>query len=160
MVAPPPLFGGASAEAPSTPAQVEPEPIPEVPPPPQPLDLAAARLALGLRENAALGDIAGVLARQPGMSACLLTVRHESAEAGGLPEGFSAEPVRALAGRLRPALLDDAVDAQHLTVFTGHGCISVFAQGGATLCAIHATRAFLPGVREKFAAAAGALAGA
>jgi hypothetical protein len=162
MVAPPPLFGGASVEALSAPTQAEPEPTPEPPPPPppppRPLDLGAARLALGLREDAALAEIAEVLARQPGMNACLLRVRQESAESGGLPKGFSADSIQALADRLRPALLDEAVDAQHLTVFTDHGCVSVFARGEATLCAIHATRAFLPGVREKLAAAAATLA--
>ena len=133
---------------------------PPLPPPPRPLNLGAARLSVGLGDDASLGAIASALARQPGMSACVLKVRHVSAEGGGLPEGFSLESIQALAGRLRPTLLDGDLGAQHVTVFTSHGCISVFARGEATLCAIHATRAFLPGVLEKLATAMESLAGA
>jgi hypothetical protein len=165
VVAPPPLFGTSGVDTSASVANaIAPMPVPEVapepppPPPPPPLDLALVRVTLDLGSEATLVDIARALAHQPGLAACLLNVRHESAESGALPEGFTAKAVRALAERLRPALVEDSLAAQHLTVFTEHGCVSVFAREQATLCAVHPTRAFLPGVRERLAAAVAALA--
>ncbi len=161
FVAPPPLFGGGHAEASAT-LLSEPEPVAPPPPPPPPLDLAAATLLLGLPDEAALSAIGEKLARLPGLHACLLTVRHETADCGALPVGFAADEARTLAARLAAALGGVGEGAlgevQHLTVFAADGCLSVFARDGALVCALHRARAFLPGVRETLAAATRALA--
>ena len=118
---------------------------------------------MGLDVDATLTDIGAVLTRLPGVSACLLAARHESGTAGELPPGFDLPAVLALARQLTSAIDGSAESlgsgrVQHFTIFAEDACVSFFTQAEATVCAIHRTRAFLPGVREKLAAAAGALA--
>lgn len=162
IVAPPPLFSGATVEIPALVAIPAPEPPPP-PPPPPPLNLDIARAALGVEGDAALADLGAVLLRLPGVSACHLIVRHESASAGDLPAGFDPVAVGVLSRQLSTALDSSAESlgagrVQHMTIFAADACVSFFTQGEATVCAIHRTRAFLPGVRERLTATATALA--
>jgi plasmid stabilization system protein ParE len=119
--------------------------------------------ALGLEGDATLAQIGEELIRLPGLAACFLTVRHQSGHGGQLPDRFEPEAARALARQLASALDGSAEKlgsgrVQHLTIFAEDYCVSFFTQAEATVCAIHRTRSFLPGVRERLAAAATALA--
>ncbi len=183
FVAPPPLFGGAISETHIEPAvtalvaePVTAEPVATAPAviaptaveaapsqPPRPLDLEVARAAFGMEGAATLADIGAALTRLPGMAACLLIVRHESAHAGEFPTAFDADAVRTLARQFAHALEGSAGklgvgNVHHVTLFADGPCVSFFTEGEATVCAIHRARAFLPGVREGLAAAATALA--
>ncbi|MEQ1862735.1 MAG: hypothetical protein ABMA13_22675, partial [Chthoniobacteraceae bacterium] len=154
FVAPPPLFGSGIEEPP---IEIPTEPVA----PPRPLNLDVACVALGLDAEATLTDVGAVLTRLPGVSACWIAVRHESGHGGDLPPGFDADAARGIAVQL--AAVADAADnlgvgrVQNPTIFADDGCVSFFTRGEATVCAILRTRAFLPGVREKLAAAADAL---
>jgi len=159
IVAPPPLFSGTTVDIPA-PVAI---PAPEPPPPPPPLNLEAACAALGVPGEATLADLGATLLRLPGLSACHLIVRHESASVGELPASFDAVAVGVLSRQLSTALDSSAESlavgrVQHMTIFADDACVSFFTQGEATVCAIHRTRAFLPGVRERLASAAAALA--
>jgi hypothetical protein len=96
------------------------------------------------------------------MMACVLKVRHEHATAGELPEGFVVDSATLLSTQLSAAIdawsqsLGGSI--QHLTVFAEQHCVSVFARGQALVLAVHRTRSFMPGVREKLAQAVEALA--
>lgn len=167
VVAPPPLFSGVvdEAVAHAVPAAPPPEPVapPPPPPPPRPLDLQLARAAFGLEEGTTLSDVGAELIKLPGLGACYLAVRHETGQAGELPASFHPDGVRALAAQLTGSLASSAGHlgsgrVQHLTIFADDACVSFFTQGEATVVAIHRTRAFLPGVRERLTAAATALA--
>ncbi len=165
VVAPPPLFSGVVDETAAHAAPPPPEPVAPPPPPspPRPLDLQLARAAFGLEEGASLSDVGSELIKLPGIGACFLAVRHETGRAGELTASFNPDGVRALAGQLAGAIGGSAESlgsgrVQHLTIFADESCVSFFTQGEATVVAIHRTRAFLPGVRERLAAAATALA--
>jgi hypothetical protein len=170
VVAPPPLFGVGLGEdepvrepAPTiqTKKEADPEPPPPVPapPPPQPLELAKARALLGLPELADLTAIGQKVSQLPGLHACLLSVRHETADTGEISKQIDPTAVRSLGMRVARSV-EDVVEVgpvQHVTIFTRDGCISVFARGNAVICALHRTRAFLPGVCDTLAATADAL---
>jgi hypothetical protein len=169
-VLPPPVFiespqPGAELPAPAI-ASFVPVSAPEQPPsapeapeaPPAPLDLTAACQTLAVDPQAGLAGIASALARQPGMLGCIVRVRQETASAGEIPPAMAGSALDAAAAFLKGLRSADAI--QHITAFGGNYASSFFASGGATICAIHRTRTFMPGVREKFAAAAGALAAA
>lgn len=161
MVAPPPLFGSGPEE--STHFHVDvPAPEPVAPPPPVPLDLTVARSVFELSDEASLPEIGALLVRQPGITACLLAARHETGHSGTFPEGFDAEAALALGRQITGALAEHAeklgvTAVQHTTVFTEAGCLTFLSQREAVVCVLHATRSFLPGVREKLALAASAL---
>jgi hypothetical protein len=162
VVAPPPLFGVGLGEDESVPEPAAPIAVEEIapppPPPPAPLLLAKAHTALNLPADADLSTIGHALTRLPGLCGCLLTVRHESADCGEIPETLDRVAARELASRLAQSLAGARIgQVQHATIFMAEGCLSVFARGNALLCALHQTRAFLPGVCEKLSTAAEAL---
>jgi hypothetical protein len=109
-------------------------------------------------ENGTLTSVGETLTRLPGLHGCLLAVRHESAVVGDLSDTFDVDGVRTLAAKIARSVEGSSVaPIQHVTLFTADGCISIFARGNAVLCALHRTRAFLPGVCEKLSAAVEAL---
>jgi hypothetical protein len=171
-IVPPPLFGGETeslSKIGDVLTPVEPSAEPALPPepsapadPPRPLELTPIRQALALGESADLSAVAQSLAHLPGMMACVLKVRHEHTTAGELPEGFVVDSATLLSTQLSAAIdawsqsLGGSI--QHLTVFAEQHCVSVFARGQALALAVHRTRSFMPGVREKLAQAVEALA--
>lgn len=167
-VAPPPLFGSPEAAAFAHSLSFAPSTVPEKPtapgiPPPAPLNLERARALLQLEGEVTLLRIAEVIATLPGMLACVLSARHEKADAGDLPGGFDSASARAFFSKLS-GLLDAhsgalaASELQHTTLFARQFCLSVFSAGRCQLGVIHRARVFLPGVREKLTAAVEALA--
>ena len=161
-VAPPRLFSAgesvplAEVHAPGPIPVAIPEPEPLPPPAPLSLDLEPARAALALEGVLSFGQLAAHLAALPGLQACVLDARHESAAAGAFPAGLDAAAVRARCAPLAGALAGG--DTQHLTLFADPACISLFARGEARLAVLHRARVFLPGVGEKLHAAIEALA--
>jgi len=131
----------------------EPE-LPAAPPPP-PLSLEQASAALGIEGEPALARIAEYVSGSPGLSACVLDVRHEAAEAGDFSEGLDSAKIRGLIGPLAAALTGRT--GEHISISGETGTISVFACGEARLAVVHRARVFLPGVREKLIATADAL---
>jgi len=89
------------------------------------------------------------------LSACVLDVRHEAAEAGDFSEGLDSAKIRELIGPLAAALTGRT--GEHISISGETGTISVFACGEARLAVVHRARVFLPGVREKLIATADAL---
>ena len=159
-VAPPRLFSAG-----------ENVPLPEIHPPepvvpagtassssasPLPLVLDRAATVLEIEGPLTLARIAERLAALPGLGACVLEVRHETAEAGAFPADLEAAAVRALAAPLATAITGR--EGEHITIFAEHGSASVFTRGVARLAILHRARVFLPGVREKIVATAEALA--
>jgi hypothetical protein len=165
VVAPPPLFRVGVGEEelvrePSPVIQAREVVVEEPPkPPPRPLELGKAGALLGLPEPVDLNAIGRRLSRLPGLHACLLTVRHETADTGEIAEVIDPAAVRALGSRVAKSLEGHSGvgPVQHVTLFTRDGCMSVFVRGDALICALHRTRAFLPGVCDTLAAAAEAL---
>jgi hypothetical protein len=136
------------------PESKEPEPEGE----PIALDLRAAREVLALPTESGLAEIAADLANQAGMLGCIVRVRHECTSAGEIPATLPSSALDAAAIFL-DGFRSEEPD-QHITAFRGSYAASYFASGGAVLCAVHRTRTFMPGVRERFAAAAIALSSA
>jgi hypothetical protein len=162
-VAPPRLFtAGENVPLPevhSLAPVVEPEPSAPSPPPPlPPLSLGHAYATLGIEGEQTLARVAEHLATLPGLSACVLDVRYEAAEAGVFPEGLNPENIRGLVAPLAAALAGRT--DEHISIFGEHGSISIFARGEARLAILHRARVFLPGIREKLAAVTGTLANA
>lgn len=154
--------------------KAEPQPQPQtiaepvVEPPPAP---AASEAALAFpRDGHALDILASdsafslprmsqVLAALPGIHGCILVTRSAESHGGDLPAGLDPAAIRDLSQRMRGALSDRAEtfrtgEVQHLTLHAEQYSLSLFTRGEACACAVHRARIFLPGVREKFAAAA------
>src|SRR4029453_10719815 len=139
LVAPPPLFGvglGEDDSVPQLPATVSTEEaVPQsAPATPQPkhLELARAWLLLNLPADSDLGQLGEALTLLPGVHACLLMVRHETADAGDIREGFDLARARTLASRLAESIRaadNSGTPIEHVTVFTAEGCSSIFARG-------------------------------
>jgi len=120
--------------------------------------LSKAREALGLSKGAGLAAIGESLSKLPGVHGCLITVRHETADTGEIPQEFERAAARELASRIASTVAETSfAPVQHVTVFTAQGCMSVFARGNAVICSLHRTRAFLPGVCDRITAAVEAL---
>ena len=147
---------------PSPSREMDPAPAPEVSPTsdaPSPMCLDGR-----LREFFAsdgplpIARVSQLLAALPGIQGALLMTRAAESHSGELPAGLDPATIRDLSRRMRGALADHAGDVQHLTLHSENYSLSLFTRGEACVCAIHRTRIFLPGVRERFSAAAEELA--
>lgn len=185
VVLPPPVFASAQAEPPrDTPSLVpppfvftappmqaaEPEAAPTdagVPPSPPPAAAPApARVAGHLDQDALQGlfmtdealdlpKLARLAAGLPGVEACVITVRGDAVQYGHLP--IEADALAEMAPRFADVRALGPVAC--VTVNAAQHSVSYFTRGELCVCAIHGPRGFLPGVREKLAALADAIAG-
>lgn len=103
-------------------------------------------------------DLAGVCrhaAALPGVRACALEWHGESALAGDTPAGFDLAALRATASlHTRGSLPIGSLES--VTLHGGQAAISIFTRPGVLLAVLH--HALPPGVRERLAALASALA--
>ena len=136
-----------------------------VEPPPAPPFLLDGRVREFFPDDAPLSlpRVSQLLAALPGIHGCVLITRSAESHSGEIPAGLDPASIRELSQRLRGAMADRAEifgpgEMQHLTLHAEQYSLSLFSRGEACACAIHRTRIFLPGVREKFAAAAEELA--
>jgi hypothetical protein len=111
---------------------------------------------LGIEGESALTRVAEHLATLPGLQACVLEVRHETAQGGAFSESPDPAAVRDLMAPLAATLAGR--EGEHITVFGEHGSMSIFARAEARLAVLHRARVFLPGIREKLIATIEALA--
>ncbi len=103
------------------------------------------------------------LAELPGIQACVVSAREATAHGGELPSELDPGSLRDLALQLASTLSPrasalSAGPVQHVTVHGERFSLSLFTRGEACVCAIHRARIFLPGVCERFVAAADELA--
>jgi predicted regulator of Ras-like GTPase activity (Roadblock/LC7/MglB family) len=98
----------------------------------------------------------------PGIRSCVLTHADLVVSAHNVPEGLDLVSMSATAARMLDAMQESANQLglgqiPALTLHTERGPLSVVRQGGLAMLVVHADRGFIPGVREKLAAALGEL---
>jgi len=98
----------------------------------------------------------------PGIRSCVLTHGDLVVSAHNVPEGLDLVSMSATAARMLDAMQESASQlglgqVPALTLHTERGPLSVVRQGGLAMLVVHADRGFIPGVREKLAAALGEL---
>ena len=104
-------------------------------------------------------EICGTL---PGIRSCVLTHGDLVVSAHNVPEGLDLVSMSATAAKMLDAMQDSAAQlglgqVPALTLHTERGPLSIVRQGGLAMLVVHADRGFIPGVREKLAAALGEL---
>ena len=160
---PPPTLFAASAHPPeplvsSIPSpRVEIAPAPETPPEQPPRFPQEALQALFMTdETLDLPAVSRHAAALPGVRACALEWCGEKALAGDAPAGFDLAALQATATRLHDARPLPIGALENFTLHGDQAAISIFALPGVLLAALH--RPLPPGVRERLAAVAAALA--
>jgi hypothetical protein len=100
------------------------------------------------------------VAELPSVEGCMIAVGEKIVTQGEWPEAMDVETVRDLEQRLASATVSASgklPPVQTVTLFGEEQGISFFAAREVSVCVIHTARGFMPGVREKLAAAAEAL---
>ena len=110
-------------------------------------------------ETLDLAKISRLAAALPGLQACTIVARGETFSSGNLPEGLHLNARRGLSPQVGAAA--DRLPIGNLKTFTLYGeqySVSFFERPSVCLCAIHRSRSFVPGVREKLVAVVDELA--
>lgn len=149
---PAPRVFAREEEAPPEPAAAEPLPDqPEEPRPP--FDPAVAQAALMTDDELDAQKIAQLIARLPGLTACLIAAPGGLTTAGEIPPGFNPGEIREIARDLFQTAARNAARlgtiAPRTVTLHGEPPISLFLERGVCLAVLHTDRGFLPGVREK-----------
>ena len=162
ILVPPPTLRAAPAQPPEPLVSSVPSPrveiasAPETPPEQPPRFPQEALQALFMTDE--ILDLAAVsrhAAALPGVRACALEWRGDAAFAGDTPSGFDLATLRA-AARLHEAGALPIGTLENCTLHGDQAAISIFARPGVLLAVLH--RPFPPGVRERLATVAAALA--
>ena len=140
---------------PSPLAETIPAPVaPQNQPPPFPQE---AHQALFMTDEILdLAAISRQAAALPGVRACALEWRGETALAGAAPAGFDLAALRTAAARMHNAGSLPIGALENLTLHGNQAAISIFARPGVLLAVLH--RPLPPGVRERLAAITAELA--
>ena len=162
ILVPPPTLLAAPAHPPeplvsSVPSpRMETAPAPEAPPDQQPRFPQEPLQALFMTdETLDLAAVSRHAAALPGVRACALEWRGDAALAGDAPAGFDLAALQA-AARPRDTGALPIGTLENLTLHGDQAAISIFAHPGVLLAVLH--RPLPPGVRERLAAVAAALA--
>lgn len=127
------------------------EPLPEEPRPP--FDPAVAQAALMTDDELDAKKISQLIARLPGLTACLIAAPSGLTTAGEIPPGFNPGEIREIARDLFQTAARNAARlgtiAPRAVTLHGEPPISLFLERGVCLAVLHTDRGFLPGVREK-----------
>lgn len=104
-------------------------------------------------ETLDLPKISRLAAALPGIQACIVGTRGETFTGGNLPDGFDLATLRGLAPQVGAAADRLPIgELKNFTLYGGEYSVSFFERRTVCLCAVHRSRAFIPGVREKLAA--------
>ncbi|MEA3213240.1 MAG: hypothetical protein QOE70_6297 [Chthoniobacter sp.] len=158
---PRPVIGSLHLHLPALP-HTEPAEPEHAPPPALPLTRFDHDTLQGLfmtEEALDLPKISRLAAALPGIQACVITARGDTFIGGALPEGFSVAALRGLAPQVGAAADRMTLgELKNFTLYGDHYSVSIFERRSICLCAVHRTRSFVPGVREKLVAVADGLA--
>ena len=162
ILVPPPTLCAVPAQPPDPLVSSVPSPRVEIAPAPETLREQPPRFpqealqALFMTDE--ILDLAAVsrhAAALPGVRACVIEWRGETALAGDAPTGFNLAAIKAAADPLHATGPLPIGALENLTLHGDQAAISIFTRPGVLLAVLH--RPFPPGVRERLAAVASAL---
>ena len=152
LVQPPPILAAAGHRAEPL---VSSDPRPHAEPPPH-FPLEALQTVFTTDETLDLAAVCRRTAELPGVRACAIGLRGETALAGDAPDGFDHATLHAAATRLRDVGSLPLGALENVTLHGDQAAISIFTRPGVLLAVLH--RELPPGVRERLAAVTSALA--
>ena len=151
---PPPIMRPVLAQPPPILASAELRAEPQISSAPHPR--TALQNVCATDEPLALAAVCRRTAALPGVRACAIEVRGETALAGNAPDGFDHAALHAAAARLRAAGTLPLGNLESVTLLGDQAAISFFTHPGVLLAVLHCP--FPPDVHERLAAIATELA--